>query len=96
MSGASASELAGLAETLSAICSGAVIGGPAVVPAAERREEDVLGPPHDALGHAGGAAGVEDVEVVGRARRELADRRRGLERVLVLDRGELRRVDGAG
>ena len=86
----------GWRETLSAICSGAVIGGAAVVPAAQGREEDVFGAPHHALGHAGGAARVEDVEVVGRARaRTRRDRRRGLERVLVLDRVELL-GDGAG
>ncbi len=36
------------------------------VAAAERAEEDVLVAPHHALRHAGRAAGVEDVEVVGR------------------------------
>jgi hypothetical protein len=38
--------------------------------AAERTEEDVFVAPHDALRHAGGAARVEDVEVVGGARPE--------------------------
>ena len=37
------------------------------VDAATEREEHVLVAPHDALGHAGGAAGVEDVAVVGGA-----------------------------
>ena len=37
------------------------------VDAAAEREEHVLVAPHHALGHAGGAAGVEDVAVVGRA-----------------------------
>ena len=58
----------------------------AEVPAAERAEEDVLGAPHHALGHAGGAAGVEDVEVVGGAGPEVACRRRRRERGLVLGR----------
>ena len=89
MSGASASERPGAGVTLSAICSGAFDRRAAVVPAAERGEEDVLLAPHHALGHAGGAAGVEDVEVVGRAGLEVARRRRRRERVLVLDRGEL-------
>ena len=43
---------------------------------ADRREEEVLLRPHDALGHPGRAAGVEDVEVVLRAGREVALRRR--------------------
>ena len=40
-----------------------------VAAAAAAREEDVLVAPHHALGHAGGAAGVEDVEVVGASAR---------------------------
>src|SRR5262249_31028255 len=51
--------------------------------AAERTEEDVLVPPYDPLGHTGRAAGVEDVQVVGRARREVARGRCAGERVLV-------------
>ncbi len=38
---------------------------------AHERVEDVLGPPHDALGHAGRAAGVDDHDVVGRPRAEV-------------------------
>ena len=64
---------------------GCVDPGPAVVAAAHRREEDVLGPPHDAFRHPRRAARVEDVEVVGRAGQEtVPGRRRGRERVLVV------------
>jgi hypothetical protein len=45
-----------------------------VGPAAER-VEDVLVAPHDALGHPGRAARVEDVEIVARTRLEVALRR---------------------
>ena len=58
----------------------AVVGdrlvGVGVVAAAEG-EEHVLLAPHDALGHAGGAARVTDVEVVAAARTEVAVGRRG-------------------
>ena len=46
------------------------------VPAAHRAEEDVLVPPQHALRHAGRAAGVQHVVVVGGARAEVARRRR--------------------
>ena len=36
------------------------------LPAAHGADEDVGLPPQDPLGHAGGSAGVEDVQVVGR------------------------------
>jgi hypothetical protein len=56
---------------------------PAVVPAPHGGEEDVLLAPHDALRHPGGAAGVEDIDVVGGARAEVAFGRRRGQRVLV-------------
>ena len=58
----------------------------------ERREEEVFLSPHHALRHTCGAAGVEDVEVVPRAFREVALRRRGLERLLVVRRAGGRAV----
>ena len=48
--------------------------------------EDVLVPPDHALGHAGGAAGVEDVAVVGRARAEVPLGRAAGHRLLVAAR----------
>ena len=66
---------AGLTSTVAAISSGVVDRRAARVPAAERREEDVLLAPHDALGPAGRAAGVEHVVVVARAGAEVARRR---------------------
>ena len=42
------------------------------ISAHQRPEEDVDVPPQHAFGHARGAAGVEDVEVVGRAGAEVA------------------------
>ena len=89
MSGASARLTPGVGGDVVGDLLGRRDAGPAVVPAAERREEDVLGAPHHALGHAGGAAGVEDVEVVGRAgQQRVAVGDADCERVLVLDRGE--------
>src|SRR5207253_3138844 len=57
----------------------------AEVPAAEAAEEDVLRAPHDALRLPGGAAGVEDVEVVAAPWTEVASRGRARERLLVLE-----------
>ena len=54
--------------------------------AAHRAEEHVFVAPHHAFRHARGAAGVEDVEVVGGARAEIARRARGRDRRLVVDR----------
>ena len=53
------------------------------VDAAAERVEDVLVAPHDALGHARGAARVEDVEIVARARPEVPCRRLAGQRILV-------------
>ena len=55
----------------------------AEVPPAERADVDVGLAPQHALGHAGGAAGVEDVEVVGAALDVGALGARGGQRVLV-------------
>src|SRR5207248_4292384 len=58
---------------------GDLLGAPGWLPggvaAAHTREQDVLLAPHHALGHAGRAAGVDDVEVAGRAGCELPVRR---------------------
>ena len=62
--------------------------------ATHRPEEDVFVAPHDALRHARGAAGVQDVERVGGARREVARGARGRERGFVRDRPDRRA--GAG
>ena len=62
--------------------SGAVIVLPEKVPP-RNAEEDVLVAPHDALGHPGGAAGVEDVEVVGRSLCGRPARVTGGERILL-------------
>ena len=60
--------------------------GAAVVPAAHRGEEDVLGPPHHAFGHTGSSTCVEQVEVVGGAGHQCVPRwPRDCDRVLVLD-----------
>ena len=65
------------------------------IPAAENCKEDVLVAPHHALGHARGAAGVEDVVIVGGPLREVARRRcrrdQRLELVTRLD-DDLRRL----
>ena len=96
ISGASAKLTPAVALTFFDDVLGVLDAGTAVVPAAHRREEDVLRPPHHALRHAGGAARVEDVEVVGRAGEQtVAIGRRRRERVLVLDRVEPV-GDGAG
>ena len=55
------------------------------VGAAAECVEHVLVAPHDALGHAGGPAGVEDVEVVSRAGPEVTFRRLARQRLLVAD-----------
>ena len=55
------------------------------VGAAPQGVEDVLVAPYDALGHAGRAAGVEDVDVVGRAGAEVTRRRLAGQGVLVAD-----------
>src|SRR5262249_56508129 len=60
----------------------------AEVAAAIAGEEDVLRAPHHALGVPGGAAGVEDVEVVRRSRAEVALGRRGCQRAFVIDRAD--------
>ena len=62
--------------------------------AAQGAEEDVLGAPHDALGHAGRAPRVEDVEVVGGPLLEAALGRRAGERLLVVDGRERVEVGG--
>ena len=62
-----------------------LVGHPLVrvgVDAAAEGEEHVLVAPHDALGHAGRAAGVDDVVVVVRARAEVAVRATRRHRVL--------------
>ena len=51
----------------------------------ERGAQDVFVPPEDALGHAGGAAGVEDVEIVGRKIGARRPRVRRGERLLVVE-----------
>ena len=56
------------------------------VGAAAEGVEDVLVAPYDALGHAGRAARVEDVDVVGRAGAEVTRRRLAGQGVLVADR----------
>ena len=79
----------GDAVTLFGDLLGLADAGPAVVAAAECGKEDVFGAPHHTLRHARGAAGVEDVEIVGRARAEtVAIGRRRRERLLVVDRAE--------
>ena len=89
MSGASARLTPGVRADVLHDVVGVLDAGAAVVPAAHRREEDVLGAPHHALRHAGRAARVEDVEVVGRAGEQaVAVGRRRRERVLVVDRVE--------
>ena len=55
------------------------------VGAAEQHSVDVLVAPHHALGEAGGAAGVEQVDVVGAALAEVALRRALLQRGVELD-----------
>ena len=55
------------------------------VDAAAERVEDVAVVPHDAFRHAGGSPGVEDVDVVIRARREVAFGRAVGDGVLVGD-----------
>jgi hypothetical protein len=71
-------------------------GGLAEPAAAERGEEDVLLAPLDALRHAGGAAGVEDVEVVGGPLGQAGARwRRGRERGFVVV-ADLERVPERG
>ena len=55
------------------------------VGAAEQHPVDVLVAPHHALGETGGAAGVEQVDVVGAALAEVADGRSLLERGVELD-----------
>ena len=84
------------------------VAGRQVEPAAER-EEHVLLSPHDTLGHARRAAGVEDVVVVGRARPEVTlgsaahhgrlvvDRTRGDGHVgAVVDRDDVTQVGQVG
>ena len=61
-----------------------VLTGDEVDPAAECAP-DVLMPPQHAFGISGGAAGIEDVEVVGAALLEVTLRRRARQRRLVLD-----------
>jgi hypothetical protein len=55
--------------------------------------QDVFLAPHDTLGHAGGAAGVEDVDVVVGTFAEVALRARGGERFVVVDRADRGGVD---
>ena len=75
MSGGMTQNTSGVVAGSRLLGTGVLVGDPLAgqrVDALAEGEEDVLVAPHDALGHAGGAAGVDDVDVVVGALGEVA------------------------